>query len=80
MSWTCKREAMYMLVYKHVENDHTGVGRRITSFISFRRRNYLQFFTFEYFSIQQITLIYKSNYLLFHFRMFTISKLLSKMK
>ena len=24
MSWTCKREAMYMLVYKHVENDHTG--------------------------------------------------------
>ena len=46
MSWTCKREAMYMLVYKHVENDHTGVRRRITSLISFRRRNYLQFFTF----------------------------------
>ena len=46
MSWTCKREAMCMLVYKHVENDHTGVGRRITSLISFRCRNYLQFFTF----------------------------------
>ena len=46
MSWTCKREAMYMLVYKHVENDHTGVGRRITRLISFRRRNYLQFFAF----------------------------------
>ena len=24
MSWTCRREAMYMLVYKHVENDHTA--------------------------------------------------------
>ena len=24
MSWTCKRETMYMLVYKHVENDHTA--------------------------------------------------------
>ena len=58
MSWTCKCEAMYMLVYKHVENDRTGVGRRITrNLISFRRRNYLQFFTI-YFSIQQITLIY----------------------
>ena len=34
MSWTCKREAMYMLVYKRVENDHTGVGRRITSLIA----------------------------------------------
>ena len=46
MSWICKREAMYMLVYKHVENDHTAVGRRITRLISFRRRNYVQFFTF----------------------------------
>ena len=33
---------------------------------------------FEYFSIQQIMLIY--IYLLFHFRMFTISKLRLKMK
>ena len=24
MSWTCKRKTMYMLVYKHVENDHTA--------------------------------------------------------
>ena len=36
------------------------------------------FSLFEYFSIQQITLIY--IYLLFHFRMFTISKLRLKMK
>ena len=58
MSWTCKREAMYMLVYKHVENDHTGVGWRITSLISFRHRIIFNSSLSEYFSIQQITLIY----------------------
>ena len=58
MSWTCKRKAMYMLVYKHVENDHTGVGWRITSLISFRQGIIFNSYLFEYFLIQQITLIY----------------------
>ena len=79
MSWTCKREAMYMLVYKHVENDHTGVGQQITRLISFRRRNYLQFFTFWIF-FNPSNYANSYNYLLFHFRMFTISKLRLKMK
>ena len=59
MSWTCKREAMYMLVYKHVENDHTGVRRQITRLI-YRSAAGIIFNSslFEYFSIQQITLIY----------------------
>ena len=70
MSWTCKREAMY-----------TGLGRRITSLNPWYRSAAGITFNssfFEYFSIQQITLIY--IYLLFHFRMFTISKLRFKIK
>ena len=57
MSWTCKREAMYMLVYtlKMItrESDgeslawyHSAAGIIFNSSL------------FEYFSIQQITLIY----------------------
>ena len=74
MSWTCKRESMYMLVYKRVENDH---GESL-AWYCFTAGIIFNSSLFEYFSIQQITLIY--NYLLFHFRMFTISKLQFKMK
>ena len=56
MSWTCKRETMYMLVYKHVEDDHTATESLAwycsAAGIIFNSS------LFEYFLIQQITLIY----------------------
>ena len=59
MSWTCKREAMYMLVYTNTLNMITRESDG-ESLAWYRSAAGIIFNSslFEYFSIQQITLIY----------------------
>ena len=62
MSWNLWAWTMYMLVYKHVENDNTA-----NHWLDmFRCRHYLQFFTFLNILLSNKSRLFIFNYVIFH--------------